>query len=383
MGDSATNVKREKSSVFVGNLKLSQLRKPAYLVRKGIPVEKINEELIKELVDEHKRQLSELLSVFGSVVSIRWMQNYCFVKYSNSNEAALAFGRLRQPAERQRALAQLAPATQGLEAATLDSEFRVEFEKEVSDSVKHRRDYPIDVREKWKIEQLRLRQQLVTVDSLEFDPNTLKGLRLVAGVDISFVKNNNVDACASLVVLEYPSLRIVYERYKMVELTLPYISTFLAFREVPFLVDLVQELRVNSPNLVPQAILVDGNGFLHPRGFGLACHLGVLTGLPTIGIGKTLLFVDGVGIELARSIFEENCHKAGDYAPLVGASGTVWGATFKSSDKSAKPIYVSIGHRISLDTACRLTARLCRVRIPEPVRRADLGSREYIRRNVQ
>uniref|UniRef100_A0A9L0TNT6 Endonuclease V n=1 Tax=Equus caballus TaxID=9796 RepID=A0A9L0TNT6_HORSE len=80
----------------------------------------------------------------------------------------------------------------------------------------------------------------------------------------------------------------------MVSLTAPYVSGFLAFREVPFLVDAVRRLREKEPCLMPQVLLVDGNGVLHHRGFGVACHLGVLTDLPCVGVAKKLLQVDGL-----------------------------------------------------------------------------------------
>uniref|UniRef100_A0A8C9URE8 Endonuclease V n=1 Tax=Spermophilus dauricus TaxID=99837 RepID=A0A8C9URE8_SPEDA len=80
----------------------------------------------------------------------------------------------------------------------------------------------------------------------------------------------------------------------MVSLTAPYVAGFLAFREVPFLLDLVQRLQEKEPDLMPQVLLVDGNGVLHHRGFGVACHLGVLTELPCIGVAKKLLQVDGL-----------------------------------------------------------------------------------------
>lgn len=88
-------------------------------------------------------------------------------------------------------------------------------------------------------------------------------------------------------VLEFPSLNVVYERYQMVRLTKPYIPGFLAFREVPFLLDLLNELRKTRPELVPQVVFMDGNGVLHPRGCGVACHFGVVADIPTIGVAKT------------------------------------------------------------------------------------------------
>ena len=113
----------------------------------------------------------------------------------------------------------------------------------------------------------------------------MRELRYVGGVDISHAAKGSDMACAGLVVLELPSLKQVHRTFKMVRCTEPYIPGFLAFREVEFLVDILKETKKKAPQLMPQVILVDGNGTLHHRGFGLASHLGVLSGIPTIGIG--------------------------------------------------------------------------------------------------
>lgn len=203
-------------------------------------------------------------------------------------------------------------------------------------------------------------------------------LRLLGGVDISFIKGSPVDACVALVVVELPSLEVVYERLRMVELTLPYISGFLAFRECVFIEEEVAHLRATQPELVPQVILVDGNGVLHPRGLGLASHLGVVTGVPTIGVAKTFLHVDGLTKDVAKHAAEANA-APGDAVELLGDSGRVWGAAFKSTKGSNNPVYISQGHRVSLATALAVTRCCCQYRIPEPVRKADLRSREFLR----
>nr|XP_048285293.1 endonuclease V isoform X6 [Myodes glareolus] len=175
---------------------------------------------------------------------------------------------------------------------------------------------------------------------------------------------------------------VVYEDSRMVRLKAPYVSGFLAFREVPFLVKLVQWLQEKEPDFMPQVLLVDGNGVLHQRGFGVACHLGVLTDLPCIGVAKKLLQVDGLE---NNSVHKEKIvllQAGGDTFPLMGNSGTVLGMALKSHDHSTKPLYVSVGHRISLEVAVRLTHCCCRFRIPEPIRQADIRSREYIRRTL-
>ncbi|XP_076726548.1 endonuclease V isoform X4 [Callospermophilus lateralis] len=184
----------------------------------------------------------------------------------------------------------------------------------------------------WKREQDRLKALLVDRDTEAWqrDP-AFSGLQRVGGVDVSFVKGDSVSACASLVVLSFPELEVVYEESRMVSLTAPYVAGFLAFREVPFLVDLVQRLQEKEPGLMPQIRLLQAGG---------------------------------------------------DTFPLMGGSGTVLGMALKSHSHSTKPLYISVGHKISLEAAVRLTQCCCRFRIPEPVRQADIRSREHIRRTL-
>ncbi|KNC48245.1 endonuclease V family protein [Thecamonas trahens ATCC 50062] len=200
----------------------------------------------------------------------------------------------------------------------------------------------------------------------------------IAGVDISFVKGDAVRAAASLVVLSYPALDVVYTDIWPVELDQPYIPGFLAFREVGFFVEAFERLRATAPELVPDVVLVDGNGVLHRRGFGLASHLGVLIDVPTIGIGKSFYHVDGVSQEDIVATSREVLTAAGDALLVVGESGRVWGAAFRASE-SRKALYVSSGHRVGLLSALRIVRACARYRIPEPVRQADLLSRDYVR----
>ncbi|KAB0395086.1 hypothetical protein E2I00_003447 [Balaenoptera physalus] len=164
----------------------------------------------------------------------------------------------------------------------------------------------------------------------------------------------------------------------MVSLTAPYVSGFLAFREVPFLVDAVQQLREKEPRLMPQA----ASSSSAPAGFGVACHLGVLTDLPCIGVAKKLLQVDGLENNALHKEKIRLLKAGGDSFPLMGGSGTVLGMALKSHDHSTKPLYVSVGHKMSLEAAVRLTHGCCKFRIPEPVRQADIRSRDYIRRTL-
>ncbi|XP_034881732.1 endonuclease V isoform X6 [Mirounga leonina] len=190
----------------------------------------------------------------------------------------------------------------------------------------------------WKREQARLKALVVDRDTEAWQRDAaFSGLQRVGGVDVSFVKGDSVSACASLVVLSYPELEV---------------------------------------------LLVDGNGVLHHRGFGVACHLGVLTDLPCVGVAKKLLQVDGLENDAQHKEKIRLLRAGGDSFPLIGGSGTVLGMVLKSHKHSSKPLYISVGHKISLEAAVRLTRGCCRFRIPEPVRQADIRSRDYIRRTL-
>ncbi|XP_064006832.1 endonuclease V isoform X3 [Pogoniulus pusillus] len=236
---------------------------------------------------------------------------------------------------------------------------------------------------RWEREQAQLKASVVEEDTEEWQrDSSFAGLERVGGVDLSYVKGDDTHACASLVVLSYPALEVLYEDYRMVAVSAPYVAGFLAFREVPFLVEALQRLEQEKPELKPQVLLVDGNGLLHPRGFGVACHLGVLTDLPCIGVAKNLLQVDGLVKDELHKEQIRSLQKGGDSFPLTGTSGGVLGMALRSYDKSSKPLYVSVGHRVCLETALRLVKSCCRYRIPEPIRQADIRSREYIRKQL-
>ncbi|XP_022092344.1 endonuclease V-like isoform X4 [Acanthaster planci] len=181
-----------------------------------------------------------------------------------------------------------------------------------------------EIHKKWESEQQELKKKLV-LENTESWQSDLDGLRCVGGVDVSFVKTSSTLACASLVVCDYPDLKVIYSDCELVHLDTPYIPGFLAFREVNFFLNLLHKLRDKEPNLMPQVILVDGNGILHPRGFGIASHLGVLSGIPCVGVAKTLMQVDGIAKneQFAEKVAELG--SGGDTFPLMTDSGQILG----------------------------------------------------------
>lgn len=126
--------------------------------------------------------------------------------------------------------------------------------------------------------------------------------------------------------------------------------------------------------------LVDGNGVLHPQGFGLASHFGVLENIPTIGVGKTFLHVDGLTKPDVKALMAKAREDGSDLVKLTGESGKVWGAALCGTTGVKNPVYVSVGHMLSLDASVAIAQACSQYRVPEPIRQADLRSREVIRK---
>ena len=178
----------------------------------------------------------------------------------------------------------------------------------------------------------------------------------VAGLDVAY---DGDDFAAAVVVLDGTSLEEVDRAVVGGRTAFPYVPGLFAFREVPGLLDALGKLQVT-----PDLLVCDGQGLAHPRRFGLACHLGVLTGIPSIGVGKTAF----VGT------FDEPGPQRGESADLV-LDGEVVGCVLRTQYK-VKPVFVSVGHRISLETATSLVLRLAlRYRLPETTRAADQACR--------
>ena len=231
-----------------------------------------------------------------------------------------------------------------------------------------------EILNQWRKEQDKLKKKLIQTD----DP-VLKDIKYIGGVDISFDKYDSKIGISALVICDIKTLKIVYEDYKLVTIDEPYIPGFLAFREVNHFVKLIEELKKNAPQYIPQAILVDGNGIFHIKGFGLASHLGVLVDIPTIGCGKTVFAVDGITKNKVADINYYNLKKKGDSYALYGRSRKLWGYALRSTKEYDDPMIISVGHKVSNPTALKIVKMVCLYRVPEPVRLADKLSRRLIK----
>lgn len=209
--------------------------------------------------------------------------------------------------------------------------------------------------EKAHAAQLQLSKQLIHEDLL---PETIS---YVAGVDVAYAKGMSIGTVA---ILDFASLTIVESQAICVKTRFPYISTLLSYREIPPALSAIRELQVQ-----PDVFLVDGQGFAHPYRLGFASHLGLIADVTTIGVAKRPL-----------------CGEVGPFAdqrwaPITDRGELVGAAVISKS--SRKPIYVSVGHRVSLKRAISIVTHCTQAyRIPEPIRKAHRLAGE-IKRKIE
>jgi deoxyribonuclease V len=195
---------------------------------------------------------------------------------------------------------------------------------------------------------------VITVDDFQ-------EVRLVAGIDAGFMENFTITK-AAIVVLSFPDLTVVESVTATIPTSFPYIPGFLSFREIPAIEEALKKLTTN-----PDLLFCDGQGIAHPRRLGIASHLGVLIDKPTIGVAKSIL----VGKHEPLDIEKGSCQ------PLI-YRGEIIGMVLRSRE-GVKPLYISVGHKISLPTALEYVKRCGgKYRLPEPTRLADkLASSRY------
>ncbi len=218
------------------------------------------------------------------------------------------------------------------------------------------------LRSRWDVtprEAMRLQEKLCERVVLE---DRFRIIRFVAGADLAFDPKTNL-AFAGVIVYRFPELVEVERRVARRKLRFPYVPGLLSFRESPVLLAAFARLETE-----PDLILIDGHGRAHPRLFGIACHVGVLFDKPTIGCAKSLLVGE----------HEEPAAWPGSATPLVFQDKCV-GMALRTRE-NVKPIYVTQGHRVSLESAVRLVGQcLDGLRIPKPTREADHYVRELRR----
>ncbi|GAB3011878.1 endonuclease V [Streptomyces pseudoechinosporeus] len=194
------------------------------------------------------------------------------------------------------------------------------------------------------------------------EPGPPPGTGRVTGVDVAYDDERDV-VVAAAVVLDAATLDVVAESTAVGRVPFPYVPGLLAFRELPAVLAALDALPCE-----PGLVVCDGYGLAHPRRFGLAAHLGVLTGLPAIGVAKNPFTFS----------YEEPDAPRGSSSPLLAGEEEVGRAL--RTQQGVKPVFVSVGHRVSLDNACAHTLRLApRFRLPETTRHADALCRKALK----
>ncbi len=209
-------------------------------------------------------------------------------------------------------------------------------------------------------QQLKYRKKIVTKNSLEAQALVKKG-GYIAGIDVAYSGWDGYGACA---VMGYPDLELEKVVTAKTRIKLPYVPTYLGFREFPVIEKLVNQTK--KLKLEPLVFMLDGNGILHPYGMGLASHMGAALDITTVGAAKRPL-----------------CGKLENYPEKEGEASKILfegqhiGYGLRSSLKAKNLIYVSAGHNISNKTALDIVTKCCRTRIPEPIREAHKAASRF------
>jgi deoxyribonuclease V len=188
--------------------------------------------------------------------------------------------------------------------------------------------------------------------------NTFQEVRTIGGGDVAYSKEKDF-LFGAVVVLSFPKSEVVYSATAYGKISFPYIPGLLSFREAPILIKAFQKLKTK-----PDVMIYDGQGIAHPRGIGLASHMGLWFDIPSIGCTKTPLLTDFISPGPLKGSFE-----------LIRKEGKEVGAVLRTKDK-VKPLFISPGHRIDLQTSIQIILESCqRFRFPEPLRKAHSFSR--------
>ena len=211
--------------------------------------------------------------------------------------------------------------------------------------------------EEYMAVQNELKKKIILADSFE-----ISELKTVAGVDLAYWKEGESEcAVCCIVVIDMETHEVLEKKHYSGKIEVPYIPGFLAFRELPLVLKTAEMLEIK-----PDIYIFDGNGYLHPRHMGIATHASFYLNKPTIGIAKTYFRVD------KKTDYTDPENEAGSYTDIV-IDGEVYGRALRTH-KNVKPVFVSVGNNISIDTACELAMDLTakESHIPIPTRIADL-----------
>jgi deoxyribonuclease V len=210
-------------------------------------------------------------------------------------------------------------------------------------------EWPKDIKRAKMIQEI-LREK-VRITPFEKSPE------YIAATDAAFFHDKVIGVAC---LYKYPDIILLEEVYAVTKVLFPYIPGLLSFREGPAIIEAIDDLKIK-----PDIILLDGQGIAHPKGLGIASHIGVLLGMPTIGCAKSRLIGD----------YREPGHKKGNWS-FLRYSGKIVGVVLRTRD-GVRPLFVSPGNRIDIKSSIEIVLSCTRkYRIPEPLRRADFISKK-------
>lgn len=199
----------------------------------------------------------------------------------------------------------------------------------------------------------KLRQEQILLSNKISLTDEFTEMKTVAGIDVAYPESEYESACAACVILDYTNLKVLEESVVFSQTDFPFISTYFSYRELPLVEKIVQKL-----SRKPTVLLLDGNGIIHPARCGFASHAGISLGIPTIGVAKTLLYGK---MQDSEVMIDSECR----------------GYAF-SHQKNTKPIYISPGHGVSLNTSLDIIRHLCVTKNPEPLRLAHQLAKKHL-----
>jgi deoxyinosine 3'endonuclease (endonuclease V) len=235
-----------------------------------------------------------------------------------------------------------------------------------------------------KIEEYLVRwneEQKEILKHLEIKPLDHTKIKYIGGMDITFDKNNEENCVACLVIHEYDTMKLVGVFTMKGVVRLPYVANYLAFRESPLLMKLLDNVRRYSPYNI-DVLIIDGNGSWHPRGCGIATHLSILTGIPAIGVAKNVLFVENITRTNVEETVVKNAQNKGDSCEIITESGKILGMAYNITSVAKNCVYVSVGNYIDLPSSMEIVKHMSKFRNNESIRQADLISRSIVYKNI-
>ncbi|ARF18778.1 endonuclease V [Sporosarcina ureae] len=212
---------------------------------------------------------------------------------------------------------------------------------------------------KWNAIQLCLQEKISLVNKI-----TATDIKFIAGVDVAYWEEAGVEwGVCSIIVIDFATKAVIEETNSTGMIAVPYIPGYLAFRELPLIIEAAKKL-THAPDL----FMFDGNGYLHPRHMGIATHASFFLNKPTFGIAKSYLKIANHKLEMPEN-------RAGSYVDIL-IHKEIYGRVLRTQSH-VKPIFVSCGNYIDISTATTITEELINneSRLPIPVRLADLATK--------